>query len=126
MIDRELYLPRSWTDDPQRCAAAGVPDDVAFATKPALAAAMITWAVQAKTPARWTTGDEIYGADPELRTRLEALSLGYVLAIGCNRRVPTHGGPMRPDHIAAALPDSCWQRYSAGDGAKGPRLYEWA
>ncbi|NMI02334.1 IS701 family transposase [Pseudonocardia acidicola] len=126
MIDRELYLPRSWTDDPGRCAAAGVPAEVEFATKPALAGAMITRAVSAGVPARWVAGDEVYGADPTLRAQIETLGLGYVLAIGCDRRVPTHGGPMRPDRIAAALPAHCWQRYSAGAGAKGPRIYDWA
>jgi SRSO17 transposase len=126
MIDRELYLPRSWADDPDRRAAAGVPEDVEFATKPALATAMLTRAVEAKVPARWLTGDEVYGADPRLRAQAETLGLGYVLAIGCDRRVPTHGGPLRPDTIAAALPDECWQRYSAGAGAKGPRIYDWA
>jgi SRSO17 transposase len=126
MIDRELYVPRSWTDDPDRCAAAGIPTEVEFATKPALAAAMITRAIEAEVPAGWATGDEVYGADPALRAQIEALGLGYVLAIGCDRRVSTHGGPMRPDQIAAALPQHCWQRYSAGAGAKGPRIYEWA
>jgi hypothetical protein len=126
MIDRELYVPRSWTDDPERCAAAGIPTEVEFATKPALAAAMLTRAVEAEVTAEWVTGDEVYGADPVLRAHIEALGLGYVLAIGCDRRVSTHGGLMRPDQIAAALPERCWQRYSAGAGAKGPRIYEWA
>jgi SRSO17 transposase len=126
MIDRELYLPRCWVQDPQRLAAAGVPEDVEFATKPALATAMITRAIEAEFPARWVAGEKVYGADPRLRGQVEALGLGYVLAIGCDRRVLTHGGPMRPDEIAAALPDECWQRYSAGAGAKGPRIYDWA
>jgi SRSO17 transposase len=126
MIDRELYLPRCWADDPQRRTAAGVPDELEFATKPTLAAAMLARAVRAGVPARWATGDEVYGADPGLRARLETLGLGYAPAIGCDRRVPTHGGPLRPDRIAAALPAHSWQRYSAGAGAKGPRLYDWA
>jgi SRSO17 transposase len=126
MIDRELYLPRTWAEDPQRRAGAGVPDEVEFATKPALAAAMFTRAIAAGVPARWASGDEVYGADPRLCAQLEVLGLGYVLAIGCDRRVRTHGGPMRPDHVAAALPEHCWQRYSAGNGAKGPRIYDWA
>lgn len=126
MIDRELYVPRSWTDDPDRCATAGMPDTTEFATKPALAAAMIRRAVEAGALAGWATGDEVYGADPRLRAQLETLGLGYVLAIACNRRALTHGGPMRPDQIAAALPETCWQRYSAGAGAKGHRIYDWA
>ncbi|WP_410479427.1 IS701 family transposase [Pseudonocardia sp. H11422] len=126
MIDRELYLPRSWAEDRDRRAQAGVPEEVEFAAKPRLAGQMLTAAVAAGTPARWLTGDEVYGADPELRARAETLGLGYVLAISCNRRVHTHGGRLRPDDIAAALPEHCWQRRSAGAGAKGPRLYDWA
>jgi SRSO17 transposase len=69
LIDRALYLPRSWTDDPDRCAAARVPAGVEFATKPAPATAMITRAAQAGVSARWVAGDEVYGADPTLRDR---------------------------------------------------------
>jgi SRSO17 transposase len=130
IVDRELYLPRSWAEDPDRRGEAGVPDDVEFATKPALAAEMITRAVAAGVPARWVTGDEVYGADPDLRARLEELGLGYVLGVGCNRRVGVHGGRggvrMRVDRITAGLPEHCWTRYSAGAGAKGPRFYDWA
>jgi SRSO17 transposase len=126
MIDRELYLPKSWVSDPQRCAAAGVPEEVEFATKPALAAAMVARALDAGVPARWVAADEIYGADPRLRADLEARRMGYVLAIGCDRRVPAAAGPMRPDTLAASLPKGVWQRLSAGRGAKGQRYYDWA
>ena len=126
MIDRELYLPRSWTSDPARCVAAGVPDDVAFATKPALAQTMLARALDAGVPARWVAADEVYGADPELRADLQTREVGYVLAIGCDRRVPTAAGPMRPDTLATSLPRSAWQRLSAGPGAKGHRYYDWA
>jgi SRSO17 transposase len=124
LIDRALYLPRCWAEDPDRRAAAGVPDEVDFATKPALAATMVARAVAAGVPARWASGDEVYGADPDLRACLE--ELGLVLAIGCNRQVRTHGGPMRAHRIADALPEHCWQRLSAGAGAKGARIYQWA
>jgi SRSO17 transposase len=126
MIDRELYLPTSWTTDPQRCAAAGIPDDVKFATKPALAKTMIGRALDAGIPARWAAGDEVYGADSGLRAELQARQLGYVLAIGCDRRVPTAVGPQRADALATSLPDGVWQRISAGAGAKGQRYYDWA
>jgi SRSO17 transposase len=126
LIDRELYLPKSWTDDPARCAAAGVPAGVAFATKPALAAGMLARALEAGVPARWVTGDEVYGADPDLRAQLEARGIGYVLAIAGNRRLPTAAGPIRADVLAAALPRRAWQRLSAGPGAKGQRYYDWA
>src|SRR3954447_19711987 len=126
LIDRELSLPRSWTDDPHRCAAAGVPAGVGFATKPALAGAMLTRVLDAGVPARWVTGDEVYGAAPDLRTQLEARRIGYVLAIAGNRRLPTAAGPIRADALAAALPRRAWQRLSAGPGAKGQRYYDWA
>ncbi len=126
MIDRELYLPRSWTTDPARCAAAGIPDDVEFATKPELARTMIARALDAGVPARWVAGDEVYGADPALRAELESRELGYVLAIGCDRRVPTAAGSMRADTLAASLPKGAWQRLSARPGAKGQRYYDWA
>ena len=126
MIDRELYLPRCWTDDPDRLVDAGVPDDIEFATKPALAAGMLTRALRADLPARWVAGDEVYGNDPALRTECEAHRIGYVLAIGCDRRIPTPAGLVRPDTLAASLPRRAWQRLSAGAGAKGQRYYDWA
>jgi SRSO17 transposase len=126
MIDRELYLPKSWTSDDRRCAAAGVPEDIGFLTKPALAAGMLTRALNAGVPARWVAGDEVYGADPTLRAELETHRVGYVLAIGCDRRVPTEAGLLRADAITARLPKRAWQRLSAGPGAKGQRYYDWA
>ena len=126
LIDRALYLPRAWTDDQQRCAAAGVPVDVGFATQPALATAMLIRAVEAGVPAGWVAGDEVYGADPTLRATVRELGLGYVLQVAANRRVPTQGGPQRVDAIAELIGPDDWQSYSAGRGSKGPRYYQWA
>jgi SRSO17 transposase len=125
-IDRALYLPKSWTSDPERCAAAGISENVQFATKPALATTMITRALDAGVDAPWVTGDEVYGADPRLRVELEGRGVGYVLAIACDRRVTTGVGPLRADELAARLPRHVWQRLSAGTGAKGHRFYDWA
>jgi SRSO17 transposase len=125
-IDRALYLPKSWTSDRDRCAAAGISENVQFATKPALATTMITRALDAGVDAPWVTGDEVYGADPRLRAELEARGVGYVLAIGRNRRVTTGVGTLRPDELATRLPKHVWQRLSAGAGAKGHRFYDWA
>jgi hypothetical protein len=119
MLDRELYLPRSWTIDPDRCAAAGVPDDVEFATRPALAAAMLARALDAGVPARWVTAEEVYGADPGLRADLEARQIGYVLAIGCDRRVPTTTGPLRADALAANVPKTSLAAALRRTGRKG-------
>jgi SRSO17 transposase len=125
-LDRALYLPKSWTDDPGRCAEAGVPDNTGFATKPVLATRMIIDALDAGVPAGWVTGDEVYGGDPKLRAALESRSTGYVLAVACGHRVTTATGRVRADALAKTLPKRSWQPLSAGDGAKGPRLYDWA
>jgi SRSO17 transposase len=125
-IDRALYLPRSWTCDPGRCAAAGVPEDTAFATKPALAKEMIGRALDAGTPARWVAADEVYGQDPQLRAELARRGLGYVLAVAKSHLVTTPIGPRPAGELARRLPARAWQRLSAGPGAKGPRWYDWA
>lgn len=126
LIDRELYLPRSWTTDKARCAAAGIPEGTAFATKPALARVMIARALDAGTPAAWVTGDEVYGADPHLRADLERRRIGYVLAVAASHQVTTAAGACQVRTVAARLPRQAWQRYSAGPGAKGHRYYDWA
>jgi len=126
LIDRGLYLPKSWAEDEGRRAQAGVPADVGFATKPALAAAMISRAVKAGVPAAWVTGDEVYGADPDLRRTVRGHGLGYVLQVAANRRVPTHAGPLRVDAIPTLIPDTGWRTYSCGRGSKGHRDYSWA
>jgi SRSO17 transposase len=126
LIDRALYLPQSWADDPDRCTAAGIPPGTEFATKPALATTMIMAALDAGTPASWVAGDEVYGADPTLRQTLEGRGIGYVLAIASNRRVPTRHGTWQVDALAAALPPKSWQQMSAGAGSHGQRMYSWA
>jgi SRSO17 transposase len=126
LIDRELYLPRSWTNAQNRCAAAGVPEDTAFATKPALASRMILRALDAGVPARWVAADEVYGGNPTLRSELEQRQVGYVLAVACDHRVTTATGTYRADELVARLPKRAWQRLSAGKGAKGHRFYDWA
>jgi SRSO17 transposase len=126
LIDRELYLPWSWTADPARCAAAGIPAGTVFATKPGLARRMLGRALDAGTPAAWVTGDEVYGAHPGLRADLERRRIGYVLAVAATHQVSTAAGPCQARTIAARLPRRAWQRYSAGAGAKGYRYYDWA
>ena len=126
LIDRELYLPASWADDPGRCRLAGIPATVGFATKPALARRMIARTLDAGVAAGWVAGDEVYGADPGLRADLEDRGTGYVLAVACDHRVTTAAGRRRADELAACLPRAAWQRYSAGPGAKGHRYYDWA
>jgi SRSO17 transposase len=125
-LDRALYLPASWTDDRGRCRAAGIPDDVAFATKPALAQAMLGRALDAGVPAAWVTADSIYGDVKYLRVWLEARPIGYVLAV--SRKDTVWGPDWRQRRIGTYLADppaAGWERASAGAGAKGPRDYDW-
>jgi hypothetical protein len=127
LIDRRLYLPRAWSDDERRCEAAGLPNEVLFATKPELALAMVDAAIAAGVPAGWFTADEAYGLDPVLRAGLRKRGIAYVLAVACNTLV--HTTPVqreRVDRVAALLPEQAWQTRSAGPGAKGHRLYDWA
>jgi SRSO17 transposase len=125
-LDRALCLPKSWIQDPDRCARAGVPGDQRFATKPALAQQLILGALDAGVDAGWVTGDEVYGGDPKLRTALEIRGTGYVLAVSCSHQVSTATGRVRADVLAATIPKRAWQPLSPGDGAKGPRVYDWA
>lgn len=127
LIDRALYLPKSWTDDPDRCDGAGIPQGQrGFATKPTLANQLIDRAVDAGVPAAWVAGDEVYGADPRLRAAIRTHGLGYVMAIAANRRVATDAGQVRVDALPGLIPPRAWQRHSAGAGAHGPRMYSWA
>jgi SRSO17 transposase len=126
LIDRELYLPRSWTEDRDRCRAAGIPDDVAFATKPQLAQQMLARAIDAGVPFAWFTADEVYGQAKYLHAWLEDRDVSYVLAIKRNDTLTTHGGEKRADALIAAVPAGAWQQLSAGAGAHGPREYGWA
>jgi SRSO17 transposase len=128
-LDRELYLPRAWTEDRDRCAAAGIGPDVEFQTKPELALAMLTRALDAGVPAGWVAGDEVYGQHSGLRLALEERGMAYVLAVPVNQHVigTIAGRPAdaRVDALSAAVDESHWQRLSAGVGAKGPRIYDW-
>jgi SRSO17 transposase len=126
VVDRALYLPRSWTDDPARCRAVGVPEQVGFATKPELARAMICRALYAGVPAAWVTGDEAYGNSAGLHAELEARQIGYVLAVACDHHVRFGGTSHRVDELLKRVPARAWQCVSAGAGAKGHRYYDWA
>jgi SRSO17 transposase len=126
LIDRELYLPKSWTDDRDRCREAGVPDDVQFATKPELARLMLGRALDAGVPASWVTADEAYGKDGKFRDFLEQRRIGYVVAVAANQAVRGDAGASRADVLAVHAPDQAWKRRSCGNGSKGPRVYDWA
>jgi SRSO17 transposase len=126
LIDRELYLPRAWTDDRDRARAAGVEDEVGFATKPELARRMLSRALEDGVPAGWLTADEVYGQDKRLRVWCEQHGLPYVLATRNNDTVATVDWRQRRVRaLIAELPAQAWQRHSAGAGAHGLRLYDW-
>jgi SRSO17 transposase len=126
LIDRELYIPESWTGDRDRCRQAGISDEVGFATKPELARQMIARAQAAGVPFAWVTGDEAYGQNPGLRDWLEDQKLAYVMAVPKTFTVAAGSGPRTAAGLARLVPRAGWQRLSCGDGAKGPRLYDWA
>jgi SRSO17 transposase len=121
LIDRALYLPADWAKDEQRRREARIPADIAFTTKPKLGLAMLERARQAGIRFAWITGDSVYGADHAIRRWAERHRRGYVLAVTSKQYLA-----QRP--VASwikRLPRKAWQRLSAGDGAKGPRLYDW-
>jgi SRSO17 transposase len=126
LVDRELYLPKSWTQDPDRCRAAHVPEEVVFATKPELAARMLWRTLDAGLSARWVTGDTVYGSHRPLREGLESRKQAYALAVTCQEQVEVHSERKRVDRLADEVPPDQWQRLSVGDGSKGPREFDWA
>ncbi|MGH2354769.1 MAG: IS701 family transposase [Chloroflexota bacterium] len=135
-LDRELFIPQEWFTDRERCRTAGIPEEVSHRTKPQLALTMIERALDGGVPAAWVTGDEVYGSAGQLRRALEARgygqgSVGYVLAVRSNESVttwPPYGAPgqTRVGPLTAAIPPEAWHRLSCGEGAQGPRVYDWA
>lgn len=127
LVDRELYLPRSWTEDRDRCRDAGIPVEVAFVTKPRLGLAMLARAQAAGTLAGWVTADEAYGQNPGFRDWLASHEVSFVLATRSDDPLPVAGGRRRAARsLATEVPAAAWERRSAGQGAHGPRLYDWA
>ena len=128
-IDRALYLPKSWTSDHARLAAAHVPEAVAFATKPALAVQMIQRALATEIPFSWVAADAVYGVG-DVEQALRRACKGYVLGVKSDHRFGSWGNKPqvagRADEIARDLAPDAWQRLSAGEGTKGARLHDWA
>jgi SRSO17 transposase len=128
-IDRELYLPKEWTDDADRLKAAHVPDEVGFATKPQIARRMIARALAAKVPFAFVAADSVYGTG-DIETMLRKAGKGYVLGVAANHVFRSWGKKQliggTATKIAQSLPKSAWRRLSSGEGTKGPRLHDWA
>lgn len=125
LLDRELYLPKEWTSDPERCAQAGIPDDVIFRTKPALAQQMLARLLDSPLPVAWVTGDSVYGDARALRLWLEEREQAYVLGVNGKEYVWIGWQQQRISKLLKGLPEEGWTRVSAGAGSKGPRHYEW-
>jgi SRSO17 transposase len=152
LLDKRLYLPREWTEDPQRCRQAGVPQEVGFKTKPELALEMLRAARNAgHLLGRWVTADEAYGQVPDFRDALEGEGLCYMLEVPCTTqvfsqpartglpqwsgrgrkpcRVRLVEGEARPQPVralAAELVEADWQELTVAEGAQGPRRYQFA
>lgn len=125
-LDRSLYLPQEWIDDRERREEAGVSESVTFATKPQLAQQMLLRALDAGVPCAWVVGDEVYGGDRTLRLTLEQREQSFVLAVPKNEPLMFGGHQVhRADALAASVLAEAWECHSAGEGAKGPRLYDW-
>jgi SRSO17 transposase len=130
-LDGALFVPQAWFADRERCRRAGIPDAVVHRTKPSRALEMLERALDAGVPAAWVTADEVYGSDGKLRRALEARGQAYVLAVRSNESTttwPPYGPPdqVRLADVAATVPAEAWQRLSCGEGAQGPRRYDWA
>ncbi|MGW5781052.1 IS701 family transposase [Streptomyces sp. NPDC003863] len=125
-VDRELYVPRSWTCDPDRCRAAGLGEDTVFATEPELAVRMSGRFLDAGRRVGRVAGDEVYGGSPKPRAALEERGAGYVLAVACSHEVTTDAGKFRADAPAVKVPRRAWQKLWAGAGGKGHRFCDWA
>jgi SRSO17 transposase len=128
LIDRRLYMPKEfWMADPARCAAAGVPPDLAFATRPAQVIEMIRSAREAGVPFAWFTADEEFSQNPGLCDYLETNGIPYVMAVPKNTQfTDTTKKTVQVDELAARLRRNTWQRRACGIGSKGHRVYDWA
>ncbi|GHJ40825.1 hypothetical protein Sm713_64340 [Streptomyces sp. TS71-3] len=128
LIDRDLYLPKDWASDRERCRAAGIGDEVEFATKPDMGLRMLQRAVDSGIPFGWVTADEVYGQTSRLRLWLEEHDIPHVLAVPKSQMVMTMEffGQARAHKLVSELSDAAWTLLSCGDGAHGPREYDWA
>jgi SRSO17 transposase len=151
LLDTRLYLHDSWTDDPARCRAAGVPEGVVFRTKPQLAFELLRY-WRGRLRHRWVTFDEVYGRDPDFVGGLEELGERYIGEVPKNTRVwlerpavqepghsrgrgasrtksrvaPGEPAPQTVEQVAAVLPPAAWQRLSFREGTKGVQYAEFA
>lgn len=125
LLDRELYLPKSWCEDTVRCRSVGITEQSEFLTKPRLAQVMLSRAFSSGISPEWVLADSVYGSDSKFRRFLEERDQAYVLAVSSQRRLWVSLQQVRLDVLIRDVPVEDWVRLSAGDGSKGPRLYDW-
>ncbi len=127
LVGARPYLPAEWAADPDRRAHAGVPADIAFATKPELGRQILADLDAEGTLPPWVTGDEVYGRDRNLRTWLEEHEVGYVLGVAKSMSITLPSGTLlRADAALRMLDPTSWTIASCGAGSKGQRRYGWA
>jgi SRSO17 transposase len=150
LVDKRLWLPKEWTEDPDRCARAGVPEAArTYQSKPELALALLRRAkALGHLVADWVTGDDAYGASPEFRDGVAKEGFLFMLEVQSNTPVwpvatawdvPTYSGFGRPKkprptpgqrkearERAATLSPGSWQEVTVAEGAQGPRTYRFA
>ena len=130
LIDRELYLPTVWTEDRARRTAAGIPDEIGFATKPQLGVAVLERAHVAGVLTGWVTADEVYGQNPSFRSWLASHQVPFVLATRNDDMLTSPDGHRRQAKTLAVLAGysdgaAGWERRAVGPGAHGLREYDW-
>ena len=129
LIDRRLYLPKTWAEDRERRTKSAVPEDLTFMTKPEIARELIAATLDAGISCAFVLGDALYGSDRRLRRMLEAREQPYVLAIRSNETLRVGGESLElttAETLGDELQPDDWHCHAAGEGAKGPRLYDWA
>jgi len=131
LLDHQLYLPKEWSEDPARRKKTRVPAEIAFQTKPEIAAMLVA---RSTVGFDWVTADEEFGRDGAFLDALEERKQRYLLEIPCDTTVWTDK-PLRqtPDEfvrqvrrLAAALPARAWHLIKLREGAKGPLAFEFA
>jgi SRSO17 transposase len=121
-----VYLPKKWCDDEKRCKEASIPEEIRFETRQQLAQKMLSRAFDNNVSPKWVLGDAVYGSDSKFRRFLESHDQPYVLAVSSQQRLWMELRQKRIDAIAKEIPEAEWFRMSVADGAKGPRIYDWA
>jgi SRSO17 transposase len=125
-VDRALYLPHAWPDDPERCRAAGIPKTVGFATKLTLARRMLARAFAAEIPAAWVTADSAYGRSHACRRWLEEQGRAYTLMVPNTHTVRYEGRRLTAAKLAERLPDTAWRSVTVGAGTSSADQQVWA